>query len=56
MLMSFVGSGAAWLTSFARTSNSASNRNDLEALIGMIGRARMAGDTLEPRYSPHRDR
>ncbi|ARP99156.1 TAXI family TRAP transporter solute-binding subunit [Pseudorhodoplanes sinuspersici] len=47
MLMSFVGSGAAWLTSFARTSASASNRNDLEALIAMIGRARTADDTLE---------
>jgi TRAP-type uncharacterized transport system substrate-binding protein len=47
MLMSFMGSGAAWLTSFARTGNSASHRNDLEALIAMVGRARTAGDTLE---------
>lgn len=46
MLMSFMGSGAAWLTSFARTGNSASHRNDLEALIGMVGRARTAGDML----------
>ena len=46
MLMSFVGSGAAWLTSFARTSGSAGDRNDLEALIGMLGRARTA-DALE---------
>ncbi len=47
MLMSFVGSGAAWLTSFARTSGSASDRNDLDALIGVIGRARTAADALE---------
>ncbi len=47
MLMSFVGSGAAWLTSFARTGASASNRNDLEALIGMIGQARTADNLLE---------
>ena len=47
MLMSFFGSGAAWLTSFARTSGSSSDRNDLEALIGMVGRARTCADPLD---------
>lgn len=47
MLMSFVGSGAAWLTSFARTSGSASDRNDLEVLIDVVGRARIAVDQLD---------
>lgn len=46
MLMSFVGSGAAWLTSLARNGTS-SDRNDLETMIDMVGRARTAADQLE---------
>jgi TRAP-type uncharacterized transport system substrate-binding protein len=43
MLVSFFGSGAAWLVSYARASPSKSERrNDLEALIGVIKRARTA--------------
>ncbi|HWV41953.1 TAXI family TRAP transporter solute-binding subunit [Pseudorhodoplanes sp.] len=43
MLFSFFGSGAAWLVSYARSSPSKSERrNDLEALIGVIKRARTA--------------
>jgi TRAP-type uncharacterized transport system substrate-binding protein len=42
MLLSFVGSGAAWLASYSRTSSSAHDRNDLEALIAMPRRARSA--------------
>jgi TRAP-type uncharacterized transport system substrate-binding protein len=43
MLLSFVGSGAAWLVSYVRTSPSApAHRNDLEALIGILRRARTA--------------
>lgn len=43
MLISFFGSGAAWLISYARASPSKfERRNDLEALIGVIKRARTA--------------
>jgi hypothetical protein len=43
MLLSFAGSGAAWLVSYARTSPSKyERRNDLEALIAMVRRARGA--------------
>jgi TRAP-type uncharacterized transport system substrate-binding protein len=43
MLLSFVGSGAAWLVSYARTSPSKyERRNDLEALIAILKRARDA--------------
>lgn len=43
MLLSFVGSGAAWLFSYARTSPSKfERRNDLEALIAIVKRARSA--------------
>lgn len=43
MLFSFFGSGAAWLASYARTSPSKyERRNDLEALISMLKRARTA--------------
>lgn len=42
MLLSFVGSGAAWLASYSRTSSSARDRIDLEALIAMPRRARNA--------------
>lgn len=43
MLVSFFGSGAAWLFSYARTSPSKyERRNDLEALIAMVKRARTA--------------
>jgi TRAP-type uncharacterized transport system substrate-binding protein len=43
MLFSFFGSGAAWLVSYARASPSKfERRNDLEALIGVIKRARTA--------------
>jgi TRAP-type uncharacterized transport system substrate-binding protein len=43
MLFSFVGSGAAWLVSYARTRPSKyERRNDLEALIAMVKRARSA--------------
>jgi TRAP transporter TAXI family solute receptor len=43
MLVSFFGSGAAWLVSYARASPSKfERRNDLEALIAVIKRARTA--------------
>jgi TRAP-type uncharacterized transport system substrate-binding protein len=43
MLISFFGSGAAWLVSYARASPSKfERRNDLEALIAVIKRARTA--------------
>jgi TRAP-type uncharacterized transport system substrate-binding protein len=43
MLLSFAGSGAAWLASYARTSPSKyERRTDLEALIAMVKRARTA--------------
>ena len=43
MLISFFGSGAAWLVTYARASPSKfERRNDLEALIGVIKRARTA--------------
>jgi TRAP-type uncharacterized transport system substrate-binding protein len=43
MLISFFGSGAAWLVSYARTSPSKSERrSDLEALIAILKRARSA--------------
>ena len=43
MLLSFVGSGAAWLVSYARTSPSKyERRTDLETLITMVRRARSA--------------
>ncbi len=43
MLLSFFGSGLAWLVSYARASPSKfERRNDLEALIGVIKRARTA--------------
>ena len=43
MLLSFVGSGAAWLVGYARTSPSKyERRNDLENLIGVVKRARTA--------------
>ena len=49
MLLSFVGSGTAWLVSYARTSPSKyERRNDLEALIAMVKRARSAaGEELD---------
>lgn len=43
MLFSFFGSGAAWLVSYARSTPSKyERRNDLEALIAVIRRARSA--------------
>jgi DNA-directed RNA polymerase subunit K/omega len=43
MLVSFFGSGAAWLVSYARSTPSKyERRNDLEALIAVIKRARSA--------------
>lgn len=43
MLVSFFGSGAAWLVGYARANPSKyERRNDLEALIGAIKRARTA--------------
>ena len=43
MLLSFFGSGAAWLASYGRRSGaSASDRGDLESLIGILRRARSA--------------
>lgn len=43
MLFSFFGSGAAWLVGYARaTPSKFERRNDLEALIGVIKRARTA--------------
>jgi TRAP transporter TAXI family solute receptor len=43
MLISFFGSGAAWLVSYARSTPSKfERRNDLEALIAVVRRARIA--------------
>jgi TRAP-type uncharacterized transport system substrate-binding protein len=42
MLISFFGSGAAWLASFSRTSTSSRDTNDLEGLIAIPKRARTA--------------
>lgn len=43
MLVSFFGSGAAWLVSYARSTPSKyERRNDLEALIAVVKRARIA--------------
>jgi TRAP transporter TAXI family solute receptor len=43
MLVSFFGSGAAWLVSYARSTPSKyERRNDLEALIAVVKRARSA--------------
>ena len=43
MLVSFFGSGAAWLVSYARSTPSKfERRNDLEALIAVVRRARSA--------------
>jgi len=43
MLVSFFGSGAAWLASYSRTTASSRDRNDLEGLIAIVKRARGAG-------------
>lgn len=42
MLLSFFGSGAAWLASYSRTSPSSKDTNDLEGLIAILKRARSA--------------
>jgi TRAP transporter TAXI family solute receptor len=46
MLLSFLGSGAAWLTSYAR-SNGDGDTTDMEALIGIVPRARTAASADE---------
>jgi TRAP-type uncharacterized transport system substrate-binding protein len=49
MLLSFVGSGAAWLMSYSRSTDSEKDSNDLEEALATVRRARLAdsGEELD---------
>ncbi len=49
ILLSFAGSGLAWLVSYARTSQTSNDRHDLDTLIATVkaARAATAGEELD---------